>query len=81
MRIGERVRGLRAQRELTQAGLAHLVGVSKETIHRIERGQSPRLETLYGLARAFDLPVAELLEGRAEEPLPPSDPPTAEGGQ
>ena len=36
--LGNRLRELRAERDLTQAGLAEAVGVSRKTINTVENG-------------------------------------------
>ncbi len=50
-----RLRVLRAERELSQAGLAELAGVSRQTINAIETGKyDPSLPLAFTLARIFD---------------------------
>lgn len=48
-----------------------LTGVSKSTLHEIEQGQTPRLDTVEQIARAFEIPVTALLS----DPLSPIRPP------
>ncbi len=56
-----RLRELRAERELTQAALAEMVGVSRKTINTIENGVFiPSTLLALKLARALGLPVEAL---------------------
>ena len=56
-----RLRELRAERDLTQAALAELVGVSRKTINTIENGVFvPSTVLALKLARALELPVEGL---------------------
>lgn len=53
-----RLRALRAERDLTQAALAELVGVSRKTINTVENGVFVPSTTLaLKLARALGCPV------------------------
>lgn len=65
-RLANRLRVARAERDLSQSGLADLVGVSRQTISSIETGQYvPSALLALRLARALAIPIAELfwLEG------------------
>lgn len=65
-KLGNRLRELRAERDLTQAGLAELVGVSRKTVNTIENGVFvPSALLALKLARALGRPVEEVffLEG------------------
>lgn len=63
--FAERLRELRAQRQLTQARVAELVGVGVRVYHRWERGgAAPHLDTLLKLADVLDVSLDELT-GRA----------------
>ncbi len=65
--LGHRLRVMRAERGLSLREAARRAGVVKETISDIERGHThPYDVTLAKLARAYDVPVGELLE----EPVP-----------
>ena len=59
----------RRERDLTQAELAKLSGVTQPIISEIERGiiKDPRLSTLNRLAAAFECKVDDLLEDKKEE--------------
>lgn len=72
-RFGGVVRALRKQSGLTQEMLATQVGITKNQVQLIEAGRSasardsvtpsnPRMTTLVGIATAFDLTVAQLME-------------------
>jgi putative transcriptional regulator len=59
--LRNRLRELRGERELTQAGLAELVGVSRKTINTVENGVFvPSTLLALKLARALGLPVEEI---------------------
>lgn len=54
--------------EMTQQQLADLVGVTRQTIVAIEKGNySPSLELAFKIARAFSLPLEEVFS-YGEEP-------------
>ncbi|HEX8468887.1 MAG TPA: helix-turn-helix transcriptional regulator [Allosphingosinicella sp.] len=64
--LGNRLRELRAERDLTQAALAERVGVSRKTVNTIENGIFvPSALLALKLARALGRPVEEVffLEG------------------
>ena len=52
--IGENIRSLRLQKNLTQQFLARRAGVSLSSLRRLEAGQGGNLHTLIGLVRALD---------------------------
>lgn len=58
-RITNSIRALRfAQGEMTQAQLAELIGVTRQTIIAIEQGRySPSLEVAFQIARVFSVPL------------------------
>ena len=59
--LSNRLRELRAERDLTQAALAELVGVSRKTINTIENGVFvPSTVLALKLAKAFDTNVEAL---------------------
>jgi len=56
--LGNRLRDLRAERDLTQAALAEMVGVSRKTINTVENGVFiPSTLLALRLARALGCPV------------------------
>lgn len=65
-KLGNRLRELRAERDLTQAALAERVGVSRKTVNTIENGVFvPSTLLALKLARALEQRVEEIfyLEG------------------
>lgn len=59
--LRNRLRELRGERELTQAGLAGLVGVSRKTINTVENGVFvPSTVLALKLSRALGVPLEEL---------------------
>ena len=64
--VGGRLRTLRQRRELTLAQLAELTGISVSTLSRLESGgRKPTLELLLPLARAYQVPLDELVDAPA----------------
>ncbi len=60
-RLANRLRALRAERDLTQAALAGMVGVSRKTINTVENGIFvPSTLLALKLARALGCPVEEI---------------------
>ena len=60
--VGPRLRALRAQREITLSELSATTGISVSTLSRLESGQRrPNLELLLPLARAYEVPLDELV--------------------
>ena len=56
-----RLKELRAARNMKQGELADLVGVRRETIIRLEKGQyNPSLKLAIDIARIFGCPVEEI---------------------
>jgi putative transcriptional regulator len=56
---------LRAKAGLTQADLASLVGVSRQTIHSIEKGRhTPGLVLAFAIADALDVDVEAVFDVR-----------------
>jgi len=56
-----RMRVLRAEREWTQAQLAAQVGVTRQTINALEKGQfHPNLRLAFKIARTFGKRIAEV---------------------
>lgn len=65
--FNERLKELRSERKISQAELAEMVCVSRNTISSIELGQSkPSFDTLIALADCFNVSI-EYLVGRTEE--------------
>lgn len=56
------LRRLRVKRDLSQEALAVDAGIDRSYVGRIERGvENPTVETLDRLAKALEVPLAELL--------------------
>lgn len=61
--LGQRLRQLRKEQNLTQLDLAQQVGITNGQISTIERGvSSPSLTTLHRIARALNVPIPEFFE-------------------
>ena len=60
--IGNRIRDLRTAMKLTQSQFAELVGLSEDSIGKVERGISvPTIDTLMKMAEGLKVTLAELL--------------------
>ena len=60
-RVSNRIRELRAARNLTQAELAATLGVTRQTVIAIEQGRySPSLEMAFQIALALGAPLDEV---------------------
>lgn len=61
--FGGVVREARLARGLSQEALAERCGVDRKSISRMETGAfSPRLDNVFNVAAALDIPVSELFE-------------------
>jgi transcriptional regulator with XRE-family HTH domain len=59
--IGDRIRRVRTEHDVSQAGLARRAGMNAASLNRIERGKvKPQDRTVIDLARALGVPVEEL---------------------
>lgn len=62
--IGERIRGYREQREISQAGLARLLGVKAVSAWRWESGRVvPSLRRLRAISEVLGVSLSALVEG------------------
>ena len=62
-RLGQHLKSLRKDKNLTLVQLAHKSGVSRSLLSQLERGQAnPTLGTLWNLSRALGLDMAEIVE-------------------
>ena len=69
MIIGERLRLLREQKNLTQVEIQDRTGFFSSYVSRIENGHSvPSVETLQKWARALDIPIYQLFYERGRKP-------------
>lgn len=58
-----RIKVLRAERDMTQAQLAAAVEVSRQTINAIETGKfDPSLPLAFKIARLFELSIEEVFQ-------------------
>jgi putative transcriptional regulator len=56
-----KIKILRAERNLTQADLAGLLEVSRQTVNSIERGRyDPSLTLAFKIARVFGVPIEQV---------------------
>jgi len=61
--LGARIKQLRKKRHLTQEGLAEVCGIHYKFLGGIERGSAnPTLAVLRKIARAMNVPLAELFK-------------------
>jgi transcriptional regulator with XRE-family HTH domain len=62
MIIGHRLREIREQKQLSQAELEKRTGLLRCNISRVENGDAvPAVKTLEKLARAFEIPMYQLV--------------------
>ncbi len=60
--VGQRLRRVRAQRQMTLTGVAEATGISKSTLSRLENGQRrPTLELLLALSGTYRVPLDDLV--------------------
>jgi putative transcriptional regulator len=58
-----RIKVLRAERNMTQADLAAEVQVSRQTINAIEKGKfDPSLPLAFKISRLFELPIEDIFQ-------------------
>jgi len=59
--VTNRIRALRTEAGLTQAQLAELLGVTRQTVIAVEQGRySPSLELAFQIARALGRPIDDV---------------------
>jgi transcriptional regulator with XRE-family HTH domain len=60
--VGDKLRGLRAQRRLTRAQVQKMTGLGRSTLQRFENGErSPDLHQLALILRALNMPMQEFV--------------------
>lgn len=60
--IGDQIRLARLTANLTQEGVANLIGMDRPSYNRIEQGHaSPLLDTLIRIADAIGVPLSDLV--------------------
>jgi putative transcriptional regulator len=58
-----KIRVLRAMKKYSQADVAELLGVSRQTVNTIENGKyDPSLPLAFKIAKLFDLAIEEIFE-------------------
>lgn len=68
IRLGQRIKSLRAARKLTQGALAEMVGMSQKYLGEVERGiRNVSLEAITVIAEALGVPAASILENDHEQ--------------
>ena len=73
MIIGERLRALREQKNLTQRDIETRIGLLRCYISRVEHGYtSPSIQTLEQFARALEVPMYQLFYDGEEPPELPN---------
>ena len=66
--MNNRIKELRAERDLTQAQLADSLEVSRQTINAIEKGKfDPSLPLAFKLADLFELPIEQIFNPNDDE--------------
>src|SRR5713226_8042939 len=75
MVIADRLRALRAQKNLSQGDIEKRTGLLRCYISRVENGHTvPAIETLEKMARAMEIPLYQLFYDGEEPPKPPTLP-------
>lgn len=68
MNFGEKVRQLRAERNLTQPQLAQLIGIEQSYLSKLENDKSvPSADIFQAILKAFSIDVSSFLEGIDEK--------------
>ena len=68
--IYNRVRVLRAERDMTRIQLAELINVNPQTVGALERGDhSPSLDLAFRVCEVFDLPVEAVFSRTEFSPM------------
>ena len=75
MVIGDRLKALREQKELSQGEIEKRTGLLRCYISRVENGHTvPSIDTLEKLARALEVPMYQLFYDGEKPPKPPNLP-------
>ena len=68
--VGERIRTLRKERDLTQAELASNIGIQQSDLCRMENGEyRVSLETLFKILSIFQINISEFFHEEAPPPI------------
>lgn len=63
-----RIRVLRAEHEWSQAQVADLLGIARQTINALETGKyAPSLPLAFKISKLFEKPVEEIFDPVSEE--------------
>ena len=63
MKLKNRLRVLRAEKEISQKELANSVNLSRQTVNSIERGKfNPSIVTALIIAEYFEIPIEEVFQ-------------------
>ena len=66
--MNNRLRVLRAERKMSQATLAELLDVSRQTVNAIELGKhDPSLMLAFRISQTFRLPIEEIFDPVEEQ--------------
>jgi len=66
--MGDRIRGVRARKRITQAGLAQMVGISPTAMNAIEGGDvDPRVSRVQKIAEALDVSIDYLVGHKVKQ--------------
>jgi transcriptional regulator with XRE-family HTH domain len=80
MVIGERLKGLREQKKMSQGDIEKRTGLLRCYVSRVENGHTvPAIETLEKMARAMDVPMYQLFYDGGENPPAPMLPKIDDG--
>jgi transcriptional regulator with XRE-family HTH domain len=67
-KFGRTVRALRLAKQMSQAEVGDVVGVTRAAVHQWEKGRSvPQLHHIQGLARFFGVSITTLVGGDSSE--------------
>jgi transcriptional regulator with XRE-family HTH domain len=73
MDIGQRLRSIREEKQLSQGDIEQRTGLLRCYISRVENGHTvPAIETLEKIARAMEIPLYELMYDGDEPPTLPN---------
>jgi putative transcriptional regulator len=67
--MNNRLKVLRAERNMTQGALAEALDVSRQTINALETGRyDPSLPLAFKLARLFGVPIEDIFQDEPGQP-------------
>ena len=67
--MNNRLKVLRAERDWSQAHLAELLGVSRQTVNALETGRyDPSLPLAFKIARVFEQPIESIFSEKGGRP-------------